>query len=167
MARQGSIPAFRIGDLWRFRASAWTSGSVSRRILKAPLVPLTTKGRSSLFTRTRYQYGSLETKERKKGKEVWEFRYYEPDAQGNDSAGPSRSEHCRSTRPNPLRGSHRRFKRSCYGSTRSSRLRPVRLRLWSRDRTIRAGRNARTVFNTAQLQSYINNHISPAGRRRR
>jgi integrase len=35
-----------------------------------------------LFTRTRYQYGSLETKERKKGKEVWEFRYYEPDAQG-------------------------------------------------------------------------------------
>ena len=35
-----------------------------------------------MFTRTRYQYGSLETKERKKGKEVWEFRYYEPDAQG-------------------------------------------------------------------------------------
>jgi len=35
-----------------------------------------------LFTRTRYQYGSLETKERKKGKEVWEFRYYEPDARG-------------------------------------------------------------------------------------
>jgi len=35
-----------------------------------------------LFTRTRYQYGSLETKERKKGKEAWEFRYYEPDARG-------------------------------------------------------------------------------------
>jgi len=35
-----------------------------------------------LFTRTRYQYGSLETKERKKGKEVWEFRYYEPDTRG-------------------------------------------------------------------------------------
>ncbi len=35
-----------------------------------------------MFTRTRYQYGSLETKERKKGKEVWEFRYYEPDARG-------------------------------------------------------------------------------------
>ena len=35
-----------------------------------------------MFTRTRYQYGSLETKERKKGKEVWEFRYYEPNAQG-------------------------------------------------------------------------------------
>jgi hypothetical protein len=35
-----------------------------------------------VFTRTRYQYGSLETKERKKGKEVWEFRYYEPDARG-------------------------------------------------------------------------------------
>ncbi|HLH10241.1 MAG TPA: site-specific integrase [Terriglobales bacterium] len=35
-----------------------------------------------MFTRTRYQYGSLETKERKKGKEIWEFRYYEPDAQG-------------------------------------------------------------------------------------
>jgi len=35
-----------------------------------------------LFTRTRYQYGSLETKERRKGREVWEFRYYEPDARG-------------------------------------------------------------------------------------
>ena len=35
-----------------------------------------------MFTRTRYQCGSLETKERKKGKEVWEFRYYEPDARG-------------------------------------------------------------------------------------
>jgi integrase len=35
-----------------------------------------------VFTRTRYQYGSLETKERIKGREVWEFRYYEPDAQG-------------------------------------------------------------------------------------
>jgi integrase len=35
-----------------------------------------------LFTRTRYQYGSLETKGRKKGKEVWEFRYYETDGRG-------------------------------------------------------------------------------------
>ncbi len=35
-----------------------------------------------MFTRTRYQYGSLEIKERKKGKEVWEFRYYETDAAG-------------------------------------------------------------------------------------
>ena len=35
-----------------------------------------------MFTRTRYQYGSLETKERKKGKEVWEFRFYETDGQG-------------------------------------------------------------------------------------
>ncbi len=35
-----------------------------------------------MFTRTRYQYGCLETKGRKKGKEVWEFRYYETDGQG-------------------------------------------------------------------------------------
>jgi integrase len=35
-----------------------------------------------VFTRARYQYGSLETKERKKGKEVWEFRYYELDVRG-------------------------------------------------------------------------------------
>jgi integrase len=35
-----------------------------------------------VFTRTRYQYGSLETKERKKGKEVWEFRHYEADGRG-------------------------------------------------------------------------------------
>lgn len=26
MARQGRVPAFRIGDLWRFRASALTRG---------------------------------------------------------------------------------------------------------------------------------------------
>jgi integrase len=35
-----------------------------------------------LFTRTRYQYGSLEIKERKKRKGVWEFRYYETDSEG-------------------------------------------------------------------------------------
>ena len=35
-----------------------------------------------MFTRTRYQYGSLETKQRKKGKGVWEFRFYETDGQG-------------------------------------------------------------------------------------
>ena len=45
-------------------------------------MPLNAKGRFSLFKRTRYQYGSLEIKERKKGKEVWEFRYYELDAHG-------------------------------------------------------------------------------------
>ena len=52
-------------------------------MLKAPLVPLK-YGRKVFrgLRRTRYQYGSLETKERKKGKEVWEFRYYEPDARG-------------------------------------------------------------------------------------
>jgi integrase len=48
-------------------------------MLKEPLVPLIRK-EGFVFTRTRYQYGSLETKERKKGREVWEFRYYEPDA---------------------------------------------------------------------------------------
>jgi hypothetical protein len=51
------------------------------RMVKTPLVPLIRK-EVFVFTRTRYQYGSLETKERKKGKEVWEFRYYEPDARG-------------------------------------------------------------------------------------
>jgi integrase len=35
-----------------------------------------------VFTRTRYQYGSLTTKERKKGKEVWEFRFYDLDSRG-------------------------------------------------------------------------------------
>jgi integrase len=36
-----------------------------------------------LFTRTRYQYGSFEIKKRKKGKEVWEFRYYETSSAGD------------------------------------------------------------------------------------
>lgn len=43
---------------------------------------VTDERRMSLITRTRYQYGSLERKRRQKGKEVWEFRYYETDARG-------------------------------------------------------------------------------------
>lgn len=35
-----------------------------------------------MFTRTRYQYGSLERKQRQTGEEVWEFRYYETDSKG-------------------------------------------------------------------------------------
>jgi hypothetical protein len=58
-----------------------TSGSILPYAQSATRA-VNTKGRFSLFTRTRYQYGSLELKERKKGKEVWEFRYYETDARG-------------------------------------------------------------------------------------
>lgn len=39
MARQGRVPAFRIGDLWRFRASAldaWLRSGISS---KSPIVP--------------------------------------------------------------------------------------------------------------------------------
>jgi hypothetical protein len=50
--------------------------------------------RKALFTRTRYQNGSLRVKKRGNGLKVWEFRYYEPVPEGN---------------------------RSCYGSTRSTR----------------------------------------------
>ena len=32
-----------------------------------------------MFTRTRYQNGSLRVKKRENGLRVWEFRYYEPD----------------------------------------------------------------------------------------
>ena len=35
-----------------------------------------------MFTRTRYQKGSLQMKPRSDGKEAWEFRYYEADASG-------------------------------------------------------------------------------------
>jgi hypothetical protein len=51
------------------------------RILKSPLVPSTRKG-GFLVHRTRYRYGSLKVKERKEGEEVWEFSYYETDAEG-------------------------------------------------------------------------------------
>lgn len=40
MARKGQVPAHRIGDLWRFRASeldAWFRGANDR--LETPLVP--------------------------------------------------------------------------------------------------------------------------------
>jgi len=36
-----------------------------------------------LFTRTRYQNGSLRVKKRGNGSKVWEFRYYEPLSDGN------------------------------------------------------------------------------------
>ena len=35
-----------------------------------------------MFVRTRYQYGSLRPRKRERGPDVWEFRYYETDAQG-------------------------------------------------------------------------------------
>jgi integrase len=35
-----------------------------------------------LFVRTRYQYGSLRLRKRERGPDVWEFRYYETDSQG-------------------------------------------------------------------------------------
>lgn len=35
-----------------------------------------------MFTRTRYQQGSLQLKKRSTGEEVWEFRWYEPDEHG-------------------------------------------------------------------------------------
>ena len=35
-----------------------------------------------MFTRTRYQYGSLRLKKRQKGPDVWEFRYYDYDSDG-------------------------------------------------------------------------------------
>ena len=44
MARAGTIPAYRIGDLWRFRAStldSWLGSVVSST---QPLVPLNMKG---------------------------------------------------------------------------------------------------------------------------
>jgi integrase len=35
-----------------------------------------------LFVRTRFQYGSLRLRKRERGPDVWEFRYYETDSQG-------------------------------------------------------------------------------------
>jgi len=35
-----------------------------------------------LFVRTRYQYGSLRLRKRERSPDVWEFRYYETDSQG-------------------------------------------------------------------------------------
>jgi hypothetical protein len=50
-------------------------------MLKAPLVPLIRKDGFRVFAHA-ISVRKLETKERKKGKEVWEFRYYEPNARG-------------------------------------------------------------------------------------
>lgn len=41
MARAGEIPAYRIGDLWRFRASDLDNWLRSRVCSTPPLVPLT------------------------------------------------------------------------------------------------------------------------------
>ena len=81
MAREGSVPAFASATSGGSGPRPWTSGYVLAYAQSATRA-VNTKGRFSVFTRTRYQYGSLETKERKKGKEVWEFRYYETDGRG-------------------------------------------------------------------------------------
>ena len=39
MAREGRIPAFRIGDLWRFRSSALDGWLHSAVCFQSPLVP--------------------------------------------------------------------------------------------------------------------------------
>ena len=51
-------------------------------MLKTPLVPLIRKEGFSCLRARDISMEVSETKERKKGKEVWEFRYYEPDARG-------------------------------------------------------------------------------------
>ena len=76
-----------------------------------------------MFTRTRYQYGSLETKKRKKGKEVWEFRYYETDGRGERQRRATMGGHWKSTRPNLPQGRLLRYRRSCCGSMQNSRQR--------------------------------------------
>ena len=40
-------------------------------------------GENALFTRTRYQNGSLRVKKRGNGLSIWELRYYEPLPEGN------------------------------------------------------------------------------------
>ena len=42
-------------------------------------MPVLTKERNLLFTRTRYQYGSLRLKQRQLRADAWEFRYYVDD----------------------------------------------------------------------------------------
>ena len=105
-----------------------------------------------MFTRTRYQYGSLETKERKKGKEVWEFRYYETDGSGRT---PAPGRHGRNT--GRVSDRIRREEVSCgAGDPIAAQCRTTGCgwccEVWSRDRTIRAGRNAGTVFNKGCVQ---------------
>jgi integrase len=72
-----------LGDLWRFRASELDTWLRTGLNSKPPLVPLQ---ENTLFTRTRYQNGSLRVKKRGNGLKVWEFRYYEPLPEGNGRA---------------------------------------------------------------------------------
>ena len=157
---RGSVPAYRIGDLWRFRASdldAWLRSGVS---LKSPLVPLTCERKFSLFTRTRYQYGSLEPKERKKGKVSGSFAITKPMPRRTAAPGRHGRITGRTIRPNPPLGSHRWYKRSCCGSMQNSRRARCR-QFWSRDRPIREGRNAGKIFNKRCLPVVHQNHIRP------
>ncbi len=124
----------------------WISGSALDYPQRATRA-VNAKGRSSLFTRTRYQYGSLETKERKKGKEVWEFRYYEPDAQGERQRRAvmvgTREEYRNRVRRKKVSGSAG----DLVAAQRRTAERGWCCRFWSSDRSIRARRNAGTVFN--------------------
>jgi hypothetical protein len=81
MADRAAVAAFPTGDLWQFCASVldeWLPSGVSSNRHSCRQH----ERKVSLFTRTRYRYESLKVKEREEGEEVWEFSYYETDAEG-------------------------------------------------------------------------------------
>ena|SRR5579883_267171 len=109
-----AVPRFLAGSV----ASFWI-------MLKEPLVPLT---RKEGLRCSRARDISMEVWKPKNGKKERRYGSFATTSlmlRANDSAGPSWSEHGRSIQPNPPPERHRSYKRSCYGLTRNSRLRPV------------------------------------------
>ena len=107
--------------------SRFLAGSVASFwiMLKEPLVPLTRKEGLRCLRARDISMEVLRRKNGRKERRYGSFATTRPMPGANVSAGPSWSEHWRSIQPNPRRGNHRWYRRSCYGSMRSSRLRPV------------------------------------------
>jgi excisionase family DNA binding protein len=73
MAARGEIAGLRIGNRWRFRLSSSRQLVTKSLTLSAPSV----SEKGCQMKRTRYQFGSVELKPRKKGPAIWVFRWKE------------------------------------------------------------------------------------------
>jgi excisionase family DNA binding protein len=159
MARQRVVPAFRIGDLWRFRTSSldqwlraglWSKSHSCRQCERK-------------FRCSRARDISMEVLRRKNGRKERRYGSFATTSLmlgANDSARLSWSEHGRSIQPNPPRGRHRWYKRSCYGSMRSSRL-PGAANFGAVIARYEQEEMPERYSTSAAYQSYIKNQIRP------
>jgi excisionase family DNA binding protein len=77
MAKRGDIPALKVGKFWRYRATTLDAWINSRLQMGVPTVPHATFILNGGNMQARYQYGNLTLRKRKRGPDVWQFRWIE------------------------------------------------------------------------------------------